>query len=234
MPESTLKPRRRRRRWPWLLAAVLLIAAAVAWSRRRPHLPPPPPVSAEAVVVAKFVCTDQFKALPTETKEQYLRKVLDNLGEVAEAVRKGQLTRDEMQRGLSNGAALAADLQARDYLNLATPAQRNAYVDRLIDQQERLRWMSQLLRFGSNPQAVGSSSSGSAGSAGSSAPAGLSGLSGSSTSSGIGIPAAMLEPAQMKDFLENTDPMTRARVAQYMGEVRKRREERGLPIDVPR
>jgi hypothetical protein len=203
MSRSSPQPRRLRRLLAWVaLLLVLAGGAAMLWSSARgPKLPPPPPVTAAPVVLAKFVGTDQFKTLPMPQREAYLRVLLNSIPELMEAIRKGELTQDDVQRGITNAAPLAADIQARDYLNLPTPAQRQAHLDALIDQQERLRWLTGLLRFGNS----------------------------SSGGNVNGVPAAMYQPAQMKDFLEHTDPLTRTRMAQFMGDMRQRRLERGLP-----
>ncbi len=194
-------PARRARLSPALASSIGIVLTTVAaymvWHFWPEQLPAP---TADHVVVAKFVGTDQFARLPLEQKEEYIRPLMDNLFELMDAVRTGKITREEAQRGMNNAAAVVSGIHTREYFSRPSQAERDKYLDRVIDQQERAR----IVPFLMQPQGSANSP----------------------------MPRAM-DGAGMKARMENIDPLTRARMSEFMADVRKRREVRGLPMPTP-
>ena len=204
--------------WASVIGLALCIAAGVYFWKTRP-LPLPSPKD-EHILLAKFVGTDQFAKLPLAKQEEYVRPLMENRWELLEAVRTGKLSREEADRGIQNAGMIAFNLQARDYFALATQKERDAMADKLIDEQENtIPFLRSFLR----PSA-------------STRPAAATGNAASASAAGAppsGSPRGM-DPARIKSRIENTDPLTRARIAEFMGVMKTRRDARGLPPMTPR
>ncbi len=213
-PAASASRRRFQPAWAAVALALACLAAGVYYWKTRPL--PLPPVQGDRIVLAKFVGTEQFTRLPLARQEEYVRPLLENRWELLEAVRTGKLSREDAERGLQNAGMIAFNLQARDYFALPTQRQRDAMADQLIDEQERITPFVRALRLGSTsrPSSDTQAHGNSASAAAAGAPAGS---------------RRAADPARIKSRIENTDPLTRARIAEFMGAIKERRENRGLP-----
>ncbi|MFI5379205.1 MAG: hypothetical protein ACHRHE_07910 [Tepidisphaerales bacterium] len=214
-PAATpVKPPRTLLIWVSGIVGLALCAAGGVYLWRSRPLPLPSP-QGEHLMLARFVGTDQFARLPLAKQEEYVRPLLDNRWELLEAIRTGKLTREEAEKGMQNAGMIAFNLQARDYFSLATQQQRDAMADQLIDEQERTRALMGAFRLGPSTRPAGDTAgNASSASAAGAPPAG---------------PRGSMDAARIKSRIENTDPLTRARIAEFMGAMQARRNTRGLP-----
>lgn len=135
--------------------------------------------------------------------------------------------RPEVER--SGGSMFRSAFRARidDYFN-APPAQRNAVLDRQIDQEEMMRKAFEAGRTAMNAVGVGTGSgAGGAGGAGS----GPGGAGNAGFPRGGPPRGGTQEDGNRwrKGMIDRTTPEQRARYVEYRRAMDKRREERGLP-----
>ncbi len=215
-PAAPPKSHRSRLIWASLAGIALCVAAGIyLWKTRALPLPS---AQGDHIMLAKFVGTDQFAKLPLAKQEEYVRPLLDNRWELLDAIRTGKLSREEAERGMQNAGMIAFNLQARDYFSLATQQERDAMADKLIDEQERTSSLVKLLRMSPATRPAGSGDTGNPASA----------------SAAGAPPRGSMDAARIKSRIENTDPLTRARIAEFMGSLKSRRDARGLPPMGPR
>jgi hypothetical protein len=163
----------------------LVAVVGTAWWLHRP-----PPVTADASTLARYVSSPQFERLPAEQKKPYLEamrrdlpKLMDDSSGLSDEDRFKAVDRtmgDPMGRALD------------EYSKLPEGPQREKYLDRMIDEQERIR------REPPPPPSA----------------------------DGKG-------PQQVKfkrgpEAMESIPPDRRARMAELMGDLQRRREARGL------
>jgi hypothetical protein len=140
MTESTgaAGPRGRRKIVLIVVAAtaVLIAVAAVGW-KSLAHRPLSP--GGDPVAIAKFAATADFAQLSLEQKAQYLQTLRAHMPELVAAAKSGKLTREERVAALRNGFKAGARVEMRNYFSLPAGPSRQAYLDKLIDEQEWLR-----------------------------------------------------------------------------------------------
>lgn len=118
------------------LAVVVAAGAAVAW-KTFAHRPPSP--TGDPVAIAKFAATAEYAKLPVERKQEYLLTLRSNLKPLAEAARQGKLTREEQVAAVRNSIQAGARIEMAKHFSLPAGPARQAHMDQLIDEQERLR-----------------------------------------------------------------------------------------------
>jgi hypothetical protein len=72
-------------------------------------------------------------------KELYLRTLRANMTTLVAAARSGKLTREEQIAAVRNGFKAGARVEMVNYFALPPGPARQAHLDKLIDEQERLR-----------------------------------------------------------------------------------------------
>lgn len=114
----------------------LLTAAATYWltTANRPPRPTDNPIS-----ITKFAATPEFAKLTDDQKAPYLIQIRNNLDTILAAAENGQLTRDEQKQAVRNVIRGRAHLELKEYVALPPGPARKAKLDRLIDEQEKLR-----------------------------------------------------------------------------------------------
>ncbi len=123
-----------------IAASALVVVAAVGASVARKalgHRPPSP--TGDPVAIAKFAATAEYAKLPVERKQQYLLTLRSNLKPLAEAARQGKLTREEQVAAVRNSIQAGARIEMAKHFSLPAGPARQAHMDQLIDEQERLR-----------------------------------------------------------------------------------------------
>jgi len=127
-----------------VLGALLLIALAwTAWTMWPEHVPS---VNAEPLVLAKFAATPTFARLPREQQDPYIDRMVANFPTIVEAARTGQLTQEEQRKGFANVFGSRSSKHVEEYFSLTSPKEREAYLDKMIDMQEKQKLMFQIIR----------------------------------------------------------------------------------------
>ena len=187
-------------------AAIIVLGSGALAIAMWPAPVPPPTASAEELV--KFAATDKFAKLPAAQKKPYvdaLEKLsFDDRRKAAEA-----LPEDQRREAFRNGMEAAMTERVNNYFALQTPAERTKYLDQMIDEMEKRR--AQFANF--RPPNAGQQ-----------------GQPDGQRREGGDRPQGNRDPAaRQKSRLENSDPATRQKMADFMAAVRERREQRGLP-----
>jgi hypothetical protein len=168
------------------LGALLIIALAwVAWAMWPEHVPA---LTAEPIVLAKFAATPTFARLPREQQDPYIDRMIENFPALFEAARTGQITPDEQRKAFANVFGSRSSRHVEEYFACATPKEREAYLDQIIQMEERQKLMFQVVR-------------------------------------GRDI---WTDPARIKERIETMSPAARTQFAEFAGELRRRRAEKGL------
>lgn len=191
--------------WVWMrlrvrrvigaLCLLFLMAAGTLWLAVRGHLPG----TADVVAVARFAGSPQFVALSPEEQKPYVRAMTEHRWLLATAVSAGQLTQPEVDAAFRNSWTLATAQYLEEYATLATPADRRAYLDRIIDEQEKYRLFK---RAASAP---------------------LKSEPGERKS-----PSPWVGQPKLKKMIETMPPGQRAQLSEFHADLRKRRLERGM------
>lgn len=198
----------------WIAAAMLFLLAGsvIAWWLW-PRTQPPPSLQSPPVELARFAGTEQFKQLPTAQQEPYVRLLRQRRLEIVEAVRTGQITRDDAQRIFENSFSAGVLIYAKEYRTLP-PQQKQAFLDKVIAETEPQMGgaLSRMFRWNRSGQ-------------------GPSPIPPPETSLG-GMPRPdWFDPARIKNRVEKMTPMERAETSEFLADMRKRRKERGLPTE---
>jgi hypothetical protein len=188
-------------------AAVLVGLGLIAWVMwLRPE--PLPPVDAPREQLVAFAATERFANLDAERKQRYLDAMQSwSFADRRAAVESANLTDDQRREAMRNTMRPMMIKRVEGYFSLAGEAERDAYLDKMIDEMETMRAAAR------------------AGQA-------LSRLAGSSTrpsSDGNASGPRGPSPERQKEMLEDLAPDQRAKMAAFMSAVQERRRERGLP-----
>ena len=108
-------------------ALLVLVVGIIAWRAMANRVPSP---DASAQDVRQFVASDKFRELPRDEKEKYAQ----NMEKLFEP-------NDEQQKAIRNIAELHRQKMLDDYFALAEGKARQDYLDKQIDQMEKLRKM---------------------------------------------------------------------------------------------
>ncbi|MGH7214960.1 MAG: hypothetical protein ACREIT_09370, partial [Tepidisphaeraceae bacterium] len=194
-----------------LVAVVVAGTGALAW-RMWPSPKPSPDASLPALV--KFASSEQFVNLSDQDKKPYLDRFSEqfekNPMELFRAARDANLSDDERMTGMQNVMSARWNKTLDGYFAQTIP-QRTAYLDQIIDQQEKARGQWAQRRNSATTRPTGTSEARREGGSG--------GRGG----------GRWADPARMKQRLENTPPARRAQFAEFMKAMRDRRAARGLP-----
>jgi hypothetical protein len=112
------------------VAAVGLIWAAWLFFPRSA-----PALTAPKAQLVKFVASDKFAALPADKKRAYMDALQGDPREVFQSVRDGKVTREEAQAVMERRMAQTMD----DFFALPVGPQRDAFLDKMIDQRMAFR-----------------------------------------------------------------------------------------------
>lgn len=189
----------------WIGGGILLLATAVgigAWMARD-RAEPLPPVTAPAVDLAKFAASERFASLPAVQQEPYVQALMQKKWEILEAVRTGKMQREEAQKVFENSFSAGSLIYARQYRQVQGKAAQQAFLDKIIDETESLMGanLAQMFRWG---------------------PAANSPTQG---------PSRWMNLDRAKQRVESMPPLERAILARFLGDMRDRRQERGLPVE---
>ncbi len=185
---------------------VLGLGLAAAWALWPTPMPAP---DAPAIEVAKFMATDRFAKLPLEQRQPYL----DAMQKMSFADRMALfqdpgITEEQRMAAWRNTMGRMMDDRAAAYFALTTKKERDAYLDRMIDEGEQMR-----ARMASFRAAMGSGNNANAGNGQNAEP-----------------PRPRFSmPEMQKRMVENRSPMQREQIANFISELQRRRTERGLP-----
>lgn len=191
-----------------LAGAILAVGLAavtssyIVWFRGGAKAPDAATASGQSIV--QFLASDGFARMPEDQKKDYFQK-LRQREDRAELMRMGQNADDKQREALRKNVEPVFRQLIRDtvdgYFN-TPPEQRDAYLDRVIEENKGPRMMPP-------PERSAATSAG---------------ASGSSDKSGKGHPRS---EEQLKKFLANTEPVERARMAGFAMAMFKRMQERG-------
>lgn len=204
-----------------VLVAGLVIAACWFWPERSAEPPaPPPPAPAEQTVtdVARYLASDEFAGLDVEKKQKYFDKVVERFekentwpGSIRE------LSEEERKRVRKNAGPLFRKMMEKridKYFELPEK-DRIVYLDKMIDgfgamQKARDKRRAERKAAG---ESGGASSSGSSGGSG-------------GPPHGRGGPSLK----RISEMFQKTSPERRAKLIQFMWDMRKRAQERGVTV----
>jgi len=210
----------RRRRLLWTVCAAVCCAAAIAAAvlafRPRGKAPPAPAAAqTDPLAVVRFVATEQFAQLPDAQKADYAAKLEEAVPKLIEAYGNGQIDDDLRRAAMRNIGPVILRKRLDEYFALPPGPQRTAYLDRQIDQMEQQRAMieaARAARAARNPPRDGATQQ---------------------PNQPRGPSRWMASAAAMKERLESIPPDQQARFAEFLNDLRKRREQRGLPAFGP-
>ncbi|MFH1731314.1 MAG: hypothetical protein ABIF82_06670 [Planctomycetota bacterium] len=190
-----------------VLIAGAIAAACVFWPGKRPE--PPAPQQQEPTEITKYLASEEFEKLKPEQKQAYFAGAVERFeSQNAWRPQRDDLTDEEQDRLRKNAGPLFRKVMERrieKYFEMPKE-EKTAYLDEMIDRFEEMRKAQ-----GEHREAAGGASAGAA------EPRRRSG------------PRRSFTPERLRDMIENTPPATQARFVQFMMDMRKRREERGLP-----
>lgn len=192
--------------------ASLLLIGLVGWSLWAGRAPKP---SSDALTIAKFMSTDKFASMSDEQKRPYIDAMRQNMPQMRDLA--SQLSREERRAAFENLFGNRMQEQVDAYFALPPGPQRTAAIDKVIDEMEQRRseWAQRAATRPANEQRP---------------PRGEASNGGDGTGERRG---GRMDPGRMKDRIENVPPERRAKMSEYIAEIRKRRAERGLPSDGP-
>lgn len=175
------------------------------WSRRMP----PPTASPKALV--QFIATERFASLPPDQQQPYL-DALEKIpfSERRDAFRQANLSDEERHAAFENTMGRQFEKRMDEFFALPPGPQRDAYLDRIIDQMEARR-----NRASTRPSAAGANATANA--------SGRQGGRGNWGGRGGGN-----NPARMKRRIERSSPEMRTKFAEFSAAMRARRAQRGL------
>jgi hypothetical protein len=134
---------RRQIRWIMIVVGSLALAAGIGifvMFGRGSRKPAPPAVGdSDPVRIAKFAATPEFAQLPLEQKAAYLREMRAHMNQIATAAKSGQISREERMSAARNAISAGARIEMAKYFALPAGPDRQALLDRLIDEQEHMR-----------------------------------------------------------------------------------------------
>lgn len=218
MMEAADRARAARRRMLLLGGVAAFCAAAAAgtiWILRPREKAPPPPaaVQTDPLAVVRFVASDVFAKLPEAEKLAYAGRLEEAIPTLLEAYRDGRIDDDLRRSAMRNIGPVIMRKRLDEYFALPPGPQRTAYMDRQIDQMEQQRALveaARAARAARNSPAEGGGQQ-------------------QQQDQPRGPARWMASAAAMKERLESIPPDQQARMAEFINDMRKRREERGLP-----
>lgn len=154
---STLEPAGSSRRRLLIVGAAVLVGVLIAGATLAPRLMETgaPSPTADPVSIAKFAATPAFAQMSQEQKASYLQAMRQNMSTLVEAAQRGELSREERIQATRNAFRAGAQIEAARYVALPAGPARKAHLDKLIDEQERLRQYSVRLTGNATPQIGG-------------------------------------------------------------------------------
>jgi hypothetical protein len=189
-------PSTNRRKWitAGVVALVVVASLVIAWRVRASRAPA---LDASRDKLVKFVASDKFQGLPKNEQKQY-----------ADAMMSKPMVITEKEIGQDQLDAMKAAAQAHrqqmmdDYFKLTDAAAKKAYLDKMIDDQEKVRkMMEEQDKPGANNEGK----------------------------MRVMIKSGGSGAAAQKSANENTPPALQAQTAQFVKDLNDRRAERGLP-----
>lgn len=207
------KFRLNRRTWTMIACGVGVMAlgsAAWAWYR---GLPPAPNADPKRIVA--YVATEDFAQLPPDKKQSYLDAVSNDPGKYFQAARESNLSDQQRHEAMGNFFMARAEAEADKYFALAADADRDAYLDKLIDEMEqrRAQWAGRMGAGGSGAQR----------------PQGEARPGGRADGGSAGGHGNWGSAERQKSRMEKIPPGARAKMAEFRKAMRDRRAARGLP-----
>jgi len=189
-------------------AVVLLGGGAVAAYLFRP--PAPPPLDAPLGDLIRFAADERFAALSPEEKKPYVDFFMDRFSKdpmgLMKAANDAGITEEQRRLAMRQVGPQAMNKRLDEYFDLPPGKDRTAYLDKMIDEQERMGGMMRKMR-----NVVGGNRDGA-----------------TSRPSGRGR-GDWNSPAVMKQRIEDTPPHRRTQMAEFIADIRQRRQARGLP-----
>ncbi|MCC6422209.1 MAG: hypothetical protein IT447_01920 [Phycisphaerales bacterium] len=203
-PQKRKWDRRKIKKITSICAGVLVVLGLSGWlwSRRMPS----PNASPKTIV--QFIATERFASLPPDQQQPYL-DALDKIpwSERRQVFQQANLNDEERHAAFENTMGRQFEKRMDEFFALPVGPQRDAYLDRIIDQMEARRQRA------TTRQA----------STGGNATANISGQHG-----GRGHWGGGNNPARMKNRIERSSPEMRTKFAEFHAALRARRAQRGL------
>jgi hypothetical protein len=210
-------PRKPASQWTVTAVGALVVTAVglLGWWLWPEHVPSP---EASPVTLVKFASTDRFARMSEQEKQPYV----DALSKIPRrdlfgAARDANLSQDERMNAMENVMGGRMQKQLDAFFVLPMGAQRDAYLDKMIDEQERnmREWMQRAATRPARADGAGGGSNGNGGEARNRQGRGQGGQN-------------FYSAERMKRRIENTPPARRAQAAEFWAAMRARREARGL------
>jgi hypothetical protein len=210
-PQPKKKPwdRRKIRKISSVSAGILVVLGLSGWlwSRRMPS------PSASPKTLVQFIATERFANLPPDQQQPYL-DALDKVpwSERRQVFQQANLSEEERHAAFENTMGRQFEKRMDEFFALPAGPQRDAYLDRIIDQMEsrRQRATTRQAAAGNTPNANHSQ-------AGQGPGQGHRGGRGGGNN-----------PARMKNRIERSSPEMRTKFAEFHAALRARRAQRGL------
>ena len=210
----------------WLIVSIVVLAvgcaAGVTW-RFWPGPKPPDPATASPTDIAKYMATSQFAELPMEKRQEYFDRVNQAQTQPFNFFRGEGLSRDERDNLRENVAPMmeaARDKQMKEYFALA-PEDREAYLDKIIDQMLE-RQQARATRPSRSDTQPGASGPGGPGGPGGAVGGGPGGPPGGGRGGGA------FNAQRMRDRIEGTNPLNRAQRIEFRQQLQQQMQKRGI------
>lgn len=170
-----------------------------------------PSPNASPKTLVQFIATERFANLPPDQQKPYL-DALDKIpgSERREVFRQANLSEEERHAAFENTMGQRFEQRLDEFFALPPGPQRDAYLDKIIDQMEARR-----NRAATRPSATGGNATANA--------SGRQGGRGHWGGRGGGN-----NPARMKNRIERSSPERRTKFAEFSAAMRARRAQRGL------
>lgn len=216
--QPTPEPEPRKRKWNRRkitkfssISAGLLVVLGLGgwlWSRRMP----PPTASPKALV--QFIATERFANLPPDQQQPYLDALEKIPGsERWQAFRAANLNEEERHAAFENTMGRQFEKRMDEFFALPVGPQRDAYLDRIIDQMQARRNRATTRQASANTTANANANGQ---------------RSGRGNWGGRGGHGGGNNPARMKRRIERSSPEMRTKFAEFHAALRARQQQRGL------
>lgn len=205
-PHKKKWDRRRIKKISSISAGILVVLGLSGWlwSRRMPS----PTASPKTLV--QFIATERFANLPPDQQQPYL-DALEKIpwSDRRQVFQQAKLSDEERHAAFENTMGRQFEKRMDEFFALPAGPQRDAYLDRIIDQMESRRQRA------TTRQAAGGNNT-----------ANTAGQRGGRGNRGGGRGGN--NPARMKNRIERSSPEMRTKFAEFHAALRARRAQRGL------
>lgn len=187
-------------------AALAIIISIIIFSSSGVKEPPPP--SKDINKNLSYLASDDFTKLPDEKKAEYLQKLRENntsMRDVRNKIRSlPEDQRNKLRKNMRSAFRTRMRERVKKYFELKTPEEKDAYLDQVIDRMEQFRQRRAQAQNNQNQNQNNNQQQNNNG-----------------RRRGRGF-----TPDRLKKRIENSDPETRAQMAEFRNAMRARMAQR--------